>query len=441
MLYDGTDLWKKKGHSEFNIQMGSWDGAESTDVVGLFLLDKLSKIKVNGYTINVGIYRDDCLLVTRLTPRLTQKLTEKLKEIFDEYDLAIITDANHKKINFLDIHMDLERGIYSSYMKPNNTIKYVHTKSNHPPSILKNNPENINKRISRNSENEEEFKKVVKPYQEALDTSKYNYKLKFDENARNVIPRNKRNRNRRITWFNPPFALNVKTNVGKMFLQIIHECFPSHHKLYKICNKNTLKMSYRTTSNMKSYVSSHNRKILQQYRDQQHQEPENKIHCNCQARLKPECAMPDKCTITNLVYRAKLTRPDNNTKHTQTGSTVQFKQRYRAHKDSFSDPDKHQTSLSQYIWKHLKPNNITYDIEWDVVERASPYNPSTGMCLLCVKEKYNIMKHPEGASLNQRNDFFSPCYHKEPQLIKNFNFNPKLSFKRKNKYFSYPFNY
>jgi len=136
--------------------------------------------------------------------------------------LTIITDANHKKKNFLDIHMDLERGIYSSYMKPNNTIKYVHTKSNHPPSILKNNPENINKRMSRNSENEEEFKKVVKPYQQALDTSKYNYKLKFDENARNVIPRNKRNRNRRITWFNPPFALNVKTNVGKMFLTTHH---------------------------------------------------------------------------------------------------------------------------------------------------------------------------------------------------------------------------
>ena len=87
-MYDGTDLWKKKGDSEFNIQMGSWDGAESTDVVGLFLLDKLSKIKVNGYTINVGIYIDDYLLVTRLTPRLTQKLTEKLQEIFDEYDLT-----------------------------------------------------------------------------------------------------------------------------------------------------------------------------------------------------------------------------------------------------------------------------------------------------------------------------------------------------------------
>ena len=145
---------------------------------------------------------------------------------------------------------------------------------------------------------------------------------------------------------------------------------------------------------MNSYVSSHNRKILQQYREQQHPEPENTIHCNCQARLKPECGMPGKCTITNLVYRAELTRHDDNTKHTQTGCTVQFKQRHRSHRDSFSDPTKNQTSLSQYIWKHLKPNNISYDIKWDVVERGAPFNPSTGMCLLCLKEKYNIMKYP-----------------------------------------------
>ena len=134
--------------------------------------------------------------------------------------------------------------------------------------------------------------------------------------------------------------------------------------------------------------------------------PENIIHFNCQARLKPECGMPGKCTITNLVYRAELTRHDDNTKHTQTGCTVQFKQRHRSHRDSFSDPTKNQTSLSQYIWKHLKPNNISYDIKWDVVERGAPFNPSTGMCLLCLKEKYNIMKYPEGASLNQRNEFF-----------------------------------
>ena len=194
--------------------MGSWDGAESTDVVGLYLLSKLSKVKVGNSEINVGIYRDDCLLVCRLTPRQTQKLTEDLQELFDHYKLKIVTDANHKIINFLDITMDLNTGIYSSYMKPNNTIKYINTKSNHPPGILANNPANINKRLSRNSANEDVFNVASEPYQKALDDSEYKFKLKFDPHARDAIPRHKKKRNRRITWLNPPFSLNVKTNVG-----------------------------------------------------------------------------------------------------------------------------------------------------------------------------------------------------------------------------------
>ena len=71
-------------------------------MVGLFLLSKLSKVKVGNCVINVGIYRDDCLLVCRLTPRQTQKLTEDLQELFDHYKLTIVTVANHKIINFLD---------------------------------------------------------------------------------------------------------------------------------------------------------------------------------------------------------------------------------------------------------------------------------------------------------------------------------------------------
>ena len=145
-LFDGVSNWKKRGNSEsFDIQMGAWDSAESTDIVGLFLLNKLKNVKVNNMdVINVGIYRDDCLLVCRLNPRLTQKLVDKLVDLFHEYKLKIVIDANHKVINFLDITMNLNTGSYQSYMKPNNVIKYIHTKSNHPKNILANCNDNIN---------------------------------------------------------------------------------------------------------------------------------------------------------------------------------------------------------------------------------------------------------------------------------------------------------
>ena len=154
---------------------------------------------------------------------------------------------------------------------------------------------------------------------------------------------------------NPPFSLNVKTNVGAVFLQIVKECFHRNHKLYKICNRNTLKMSYRTTNNMSTFVSKHNRKILKQYQDQQQVlDPRLQIHCNCED--KSQCWLPGRCTITNLVYKATITRLDNNVTRTQTGATVEFKQRQGSYKTSFEDPNLHQTCLSQYIWNTLKRN-------------------------------------------------------------------------------------
>ena len=131
--------------------------------------------------------------------------------------------------------------ISEPYMKENNQIFYVHSKSNHPPLILKNLPQNIENRLSKVSANEEIFTTAIPPYQAALVASGYSHKLKFDPNARDKPPRTK-NRNRKVTWFNPPFSKNVKTNIGKQFLAVIKETFPKTHTLHKICNNNTIKL-------------------------------------------------------------------------------------------------------------------------------------------------------------------------------------------------------
>ena len=192
---------------------------------------------------------------------------------------------------------------------------------------------------------------------------------------------------------------------------------------------------------MQSFVSKHNKRILQKHLEEQHPGKAFKIRCNCHTNDKPDCALPDRCTITNLVYRATITRHDTGTSETQTGSTVEFKQRHKQHLESFEDPEVKQTCLSQHIWKKLKASNphIPYSIVWSEVGRAPPYNPSTGVCKLCLLEKYHIMNNPDGASLNQRSEFFCHCYHKYPQLIKNFNFNLP-NHKKHKKYNRYPFN-
>ena len=70
----------------------------------------------------------------------------------------------------------------------------------------------INKRISDLSSDIKEFERAKGLYQEALKTSGFESNL-------NYIPPNenntKRNRRRKIIWFNPPYNANVKNNIGK----------------------------------------------------------------------------------------------------------------------------------------------------------------------------------------------------------------------------------
>ena len=75
-------------------------------------------------------------------------------------------------------------------------------------------------------------------FQEALEKSGYQYKLKFDpQNPKPTSKKQKRKRN--VTWFNPPYNATVKTNKGKEFLKLVDECFPPHHPLSKIVNRKT----------------------------------------------------------------------------------------------------------------------------------------------------------------------------------------------------------
>ena len=72
----------------------------------------------------------------------------------------------------------------------------------------------------------------------------------------------KKKRKRKVIWFNPPFSLNVKTNVGKIFLRLVKRHFPKENPLHKIFNKNMLKVSYSCMGNIASVLSAHNKNIL-----------------------------------------------------------------------------------------------------------------------------------------------------------------------------------
>ena len=112
-----------------------------------------------------------------------------------------------KIVNYLDVTFDLTKASYYPYRKPNNQPLYINTKSNHPPNIIKQLPASINRRISNNSCNEHEFDKAKPIYDTALKDSGYTDTLTYISNKQQTRPR--RNRQRNIIWYNPPFSKNV----------------------------------------------------------------------------------------------------------------------------------------------------------------------------------------------------------------------------------------
>ena len=90
--------------------------------------------------------------------------------------------------------------------------------------------------------------------------------------------------------------MNVKTNVGKLFMRLIDKHFPSHHKFHKLFNHNNIKLSYSCMPSMKNVIQKHNSKIMED------PNPTNNKTCSC--RQKSDCPLNQKCISECLVYNA-----------------------------------------------------------------------------------------------------------------------------------------
>ena len=108
---------------------------------------------------------------------------------------------------------------------------------------------------------------------------------------------NTRSRALKIIWLNPPFSLIVKTNMAKIFLQLIDTHFPQANKLHKIFNRNTVKVSYSYTQNISQIIRGHNKKVTQIKRNHQ-------LECNCP--IKTECPLKSDCRKENVMYKSTV---------------------------------------------------------------------------------------------------------------------------------------
>ena len=185
---------------------------------------------------------------------------KQMINLFKKFNLKITIETNLTITDFLDVTLDLQKNIYYPYIKPNNETLYIHAQSNHPPSIIRQLPKMISKRVSDISSSKAQFLEAKSTYDKALQKSGFKETLQYTPH----IKADKKNRPRKITWFNPPFNHCVKSNVGKQFKQLVETHFPKYHRYNKLFNKNNLKLSYCSITNISQIISSHNKKILAQ---------------------------------------------------------------------------------------------------------------------------------------------------------------------------------
>ena len=393
----GEETWAKKGQKTFDCTLGSFDGAEVAELVGLLLLKYIKPLLPTA-----GLYRDDGLAVSDKSGPQLARLEKDLHKLFKDFGFQITVEVNLKRTDFLDTILDLNKGRYGPFRKENDTPMYVHKLSNHPPSIIKALPKMISSRLSSISSTEEEFKAEVPMYQKALREAGYNDNLEF---SKPEAKEKKKNRSRKVVWFNPPFSKNVATNLTAVFRNLLAKHFKKGTLMGKLFNKNNCKLSYSTMPNMDRHLTAHNTRILKE------KEGQEVMNCNC--AMDKTCPLDGKCMDKGIVYEARVhTMQDNVTKTYVGSAATTFKARWYNHKSSFTNIEKkNQTSLSTYIWKK-KEEGMQPAVSFSVLTSAPAYTSSSGRCSLCLQEKVFILLADRDSCLNKKSEVSNKCRHK-----------------------------
>ena len=134
-------------------------------------------------------------------------------------------------------------------------------------------------------------------------------------------------------------------NVAREVLELVDKHFPPGHVLHSVCNRSTIKVSYRSLPNMKSVIAKHNSKILKSTATTVSRP---KAVCNCQK--KQDCPVPGQCNQNGVVYQATVSS-DTGKVGTYVGLAKNFKRRYPKHKKCLLDETAEGgTALSTYYW-------------------------------------------------------------------------------------------
>ena len=186
--------------------------------------------------------------------------------------------------------------------------------------------------------------------------------------------------------------------------------FPKTNPLSKVFNKNTVKISYSCSRNVKSIITGHNKQIF-------HPKPQQ---YGSNRRDKNNSPLDNKFSKPKIVYQADTTNGIDDTYKDYLGlAETTFKDRYRDHISSFNNKQiKNKTEFSKYLWT-LQNENKTPTINSKIMKIT--YSKTTSeFCKLCLTVNLYILNALENERrLKERTEFISKCCHQIKLLLKN----------------------
>ena len=120
LFHENESSKKKKMESCFDMTMGSYDGAEICELVGIYILICLATIIKRS---DCRLYRDNSLVIWHNGNGQQIDHTHKnLIKIFKDVGFSIGIETNSRVVDFLDITFNLNNDIYKPYKKANDTL-------------------------------------------------------------------------------------------------------------------------------------------------------------------------------------------------------------------------------------------------------------------------------------------------------------------------------
>ena len=96
LLFDKDKVWvKKNSDSTFDVTMGSYDGAEVCDLVGIYILSILQEKYSDA---QIGLYRGDSLAAFHnSTSQASDRRRKEISQVFNSLGLQITIQSNLNK--------------------------------------------------------------------------------------------------------------------------------------------------------------------------------------------------------------------------------------------------------------------------------------------------------------------------------------------------------